>query len=68
LTRRKRIRTISIAKASLLVLAAALGLLAAGELAGSFLLLAVASSAIVLVCFITVPAIVALAVLRTNPK
>jgi len=65
---RRRIRIASIAKVSLTVLAIALGLLVAGELAGLFLLLAVASSAIVLACFITVPAIVALALLRPNPK
>jgi hypothetical protein len=68
LTRRKRINTISIAKASLLVLVVGLGLLAVGELAGSFLMLAVASSAIVLTCIIAAPTIVALAVLRPNPK
>ena len=68
LTKRRRINVTNLAKGSLLLLAAALALLAAGELAGSFLLLAVASSAIVLVCLITVPAIVALAVLRPNPK
>jgi hypothetical protein len=65
---RRRIRITSIAKASLTVVAIALGLLVAGELTGLFLLLAVASSAIVLVCFITVPAIAALAVLRPNRK
>ena len=65
---RRRIRITSLAKGSLMLLAVALAMLAAGELTGSFLLLAVASSAIVLVCFITVPAIVALAVLRPNPK
>jgi hypothetical protein len=64
LARRKRIRTISMAKVSLVVLAASLGLLAAGELASSFLILAVASSAIVLTCIIAVPTIVALLVLR----
>ena len=64
---RRRIRITSLAKGSLMLLAVALAMLAAGELTGSFLLLAVASSAIVLVCFITVPAIVALAVLRPNP-
>jgi hypothetical protein len=62
LTRRKRIGTINVAKASLLVLATALGLLAVGELAGSFLILAVASSAIVLTCIIAVPIITALAI------
>jgi len=65
---RRRIRITSLAKGSLMLLAVVLAMLAAGELTGSFLLLAVASSAIVLVCFITVPAIVALAVLRPNPK
>jgi hypothetical protein len=64
LARRKRINTISIAKASLVILAAGLGLLAAGELAGSFLILAVASSVIVLTCIIAAPTIVALLVLR----
>ena len=68
LTRRKRINTISIAKASLLVLAVALGLLAAGELANSFLILAVASSAIVLTCIIAAPTIVALLVLRPKSQ
>jgi hypothetical protein len=68
LTRRKRINTISIAKASLLVLATALGLLAAGELAGSFLILAVASSAIVLTCIIAAPTIIALLVLRPKSQ
>jgi multisubunit Na+/H+ antiporter MnhE subunit len=68
LTRRRRIRTISIARASLLVLATALGLLAAGELAGSFLILAVASSAIVLTCIIAAPTVVALLVLRPKSQ
>jgi len=68
LTRRKRINTISLAKASLLVLVTALGLLAAGELAGSFLMLAVASSAIVLTCIIAAPTIIALLVLRPKPQ
>ena len=68
LTRRKRINTNSIAKASLLVLSVALGLLAAGELANSFLMLAVASSAIVLTCIIAAPTIVALLVLRPKSQ
>jgi hypothetical protein len=68
LTRRKRINTISITKASLLVLVTALGLLAAGELAGSFLILAIASSAIVLTCIIAAPTIVALLVLRPKSQ
>ena len=68
LAKRRRIRITSVAKVSLTALTIALGLLVAGELAGLFLLLAVASSAIVLACIITVPAIVALAVLRPNSK
>jgi hypothetical protein len=66
LTRRRRIRIATIAKASLTVLGIAIALLVAGELAGLFLLLAVASSAIVLDCIIAVPAVVALAILRRN--
>jgi hypothetical protein len=68
ITRRKRINTASMAKASLVVLAASLGLLAAGELAGSFLILAVASSAIVLTCIIAVPTIVALVALHPRTQ
>jgi hypothetical protein len=68
ITRRKRINTISMAKASLAILAASLGLLAAGELAGSFLILAVASSAIVLTCIIAVPTIIALVALHPRPR
>jgi len=67
LTRRRRVNVANVAKGSLL-LAAALALLAAAELAGSFLLLAVASSAIVLARILTVPAIVALAMLRAKPQ
>jgi hypothetical protein len=68
LTRRRRIRIATIAKASLAVLGIALGLLVAGELAGLFLLLAVAGSAIVLDCIIALPAVVALVILRRNPS
>jgi hypothetical protein len=64
LSRRRKIRATSIAKVSLALLAVALALLAIGEVAGSFLLLAVASSAIVLVCLIAVPSVAALAILR----
>jgi peptide/nickel transport system substrate-binding protein len=65
---KRRIRVASIARASLSVLAVALTLLAAGELAGSFLLLAVASSAIVLTCIIAAPTIIALLVLRPKSQ
>jgi hypothetical protein len=66
--KRRKIRITSIARVSLAVLAVALALLGAGELAGSLLLLAVASSAIVLTCVIAVPTIVAFAILRPNRK
>jgi hypothetical protein len=65
---KRRIRITSIAWASLSVLAVALALLAAGELAGSFLLLAVASSAIVLTCIIAAPTIIAVLVLRPKSQ
>jgi hypothetical protein len=68
LRRRRRIETRSVAKASLLLLAAALALLLAGEVAGSFLLLAVAGSAIVLTCIVAVPTIVALMITRPKPQ
>jgi hypothetical protein len=66
--KRRKTRITSIARVSLAVLAVALALLGAGELAGSLLLLAVASSAIVLICFIAVPTIVAFAILRPNKE
>jgi hypothetical protein len=68
LARRRKIRLTSITRVSLAVLAVALALLGAGELAGSLLLLAVASSAIVLICVIAVPTIVAFAILRPNKE
>jgi hypothetical protein len=68
LTRRRKIQTRSVAKGSLLLLAGALALLAAGEVAGSFLMLAVASSAIVLTCIVAVPTIVALMITRPKPQ
>jgi len=68
LARRRRIRLVSLARGSLAVLAVALGLLAVGELTGSFLLLAAASSAVVLICIVSAPAIAALVILRANPK
>jgi len=68
LARRRKIRITTIAKASVTLLAVSMALLAAGELAGSFLLLAVAGSAIVLVCIVTVPSIAALAILKRNRK
>ncbi len=68
LAKRRKIRITSIAKTSLALLAVSMALLAAGELAGSFLLLAVAGSAIVLTCLVTVPSVAALAILRRNRK
>jgi len=66
LLRRRSIKIDAVVKGSFAVLATALALLAAGELVGSFLLLAVAGSVIVLVCLITVPSVAALALLRRN--
>jgi hypothetical protein len=68
LLKRKAIAINDIAKVSSMLLVAALVLLVAGELAGSFILLAIGSSALVLTCIIAVPALVTLAILRTNPK
>ena len=68
LSRRRKIRVTSIAKVSLALLAVTLALLAIGEVAGSFLLLAAASSAVVLACIIAVPTIAALAVLRAKSQ
>jgi hypothetical protein len=61
LARRRKIRITSIAKASLTLLAVALALLAIGEVAGSFLLLAVGGSVLVLTCLISAPTVAALA-------
>jgi vacuolar-type H+-ATPase subunit I/STV1 len=68
LRKRKVIAGISIARISMASLATALLLIAVGEFAQSFVLLAVGSSALVLTCIIAVPALVSLAILRTNPK
>jgi hypothetical protein len=66
LTKRRSIRISSVAKVSLTSLALALALLAAGEVAGSFLLLAVGGSVLVLTCLIAAPIIAALAVLGSH--
>jgi len=68
LTRRRRISVAKVAKGSLLLLAGALALLAAGEVAGSFPLLAMASSVIVLTCIIAAPTIAALVMTRPRPQ
>jgi hypothetical protein len=68
LTRRRRINVGKVARGSLLLLAAALALLAAGDVTGSFLMLAVASSAVVLTCIVAVPTIVALMITRPKPQ
>ena len=66
LTKRRSIRISSVAKVSLTSLALALAVLAAGEVAGSFLLLAVGGSVLVLTCLISAPIIAALAVLGSH--
>jgi hypothetical protein len=68
LVKRRRIRITSLAKVSVTLLAVALALLAAGELTGSFLLLALGGSGVVLICLISAPAIAALAMLRPKPE
>lgn len=68
LRKTRKIRISSVAKISLMSLAFALSLLAAGELAGSFLLLSVGGSAVVLICLFAAPAVAALAMLRPNQE
>jgi hypothetical protein len=68
LRKRRVIATISIARIAMASLATALLLIAVGEFAQSFVLLAVASSAIVLICVIAVPTIAAFAILRPNKE
>jgi hypothetical protein len=64
LTKRRRIRTTDLAKGSLISLAVALALLTASEFIGSYLLLAAAGSAVVLICLTAAPVIAALSILR----
>jgi hypothetical protein len=68
LLRKRRISAKILGKASLASLAIALIMLTIGEIAGSFLMLAVASSAVVLICVIAVPTIVACAMLHPSRK
>jgi len=66
--RKTRIAGISIARISMASLAIALLLIAVGEFAQSFVLLAIGSSALVLTCIIAVPTLAARVILRTNTK
>ncbi len=68
LLRKRRLDLMRLAKISLASLAIALTMLAIGEIAGSFLLLAIASSAVVLTCIIAVPVLLSVALLRPSPK
>jgi len=68
LRRRRVIAGISIAGIAMASLAMALLLIAVGEFAQSFVLLAVGSSALVLTCIIAVPTLAARAILQTNTK
>jgi len=68
LSKRKAISVSIIGKGSLALLVTALAMLAAGELAGSFVLLAIGSSVLVLTCIVTVPVLAALAILRPIQK
>jgi hypothetical protein len=68
LLKRRAVVRARIAKVSIATLAISLLLLAVGEVAGSFVLLAIGSSAVVLTCIIAVPVHAALAIMRRNPK
>jgi len=68
LLRKRRISARFLAKVSLASLAIALTMLTIGEVAGSFLTLAIASSAVILTCVIAVPTIAAFAMLHPNRK
>jgi len=68
LLRKKKISTKTLAKMSLSSLAIALAMLTIGEVAGSFLVLAIASSAVVLTCVIAVPVLVSVMILGRFPK
>jgi hypothetical protein len=64
--KRRRFRITGLAKGAAALLAVALALLAAGEVAGSFLLLAVGGSVVVLTCLVAAPIVAALAVLGSH--
>jgi hypothetical protein len=66
LLKRRRIRIANLAKCSLALLTVALALLAIGEVAGSFLLLAVGGSVVVLTCLVAAPIVAALAVFGSH--
>ena len=68
LKRRSGVSASVLARGSSILLMFALALLAVGELTSSFLMLTLASSAIVLICLMTVPTVVALALLRQTPE
>jgi hypothetical protein len=68
LLRKRRISAKILGKASLASLAIALTMLTVGEVAGSFLMLAIASSAVVLTCVIAVPVLVSVVILYPSPK
>jgi hypothetical protein len=68
LMRRRSINIDKILKGSLGVLAVALALLAIGEFAGSFAMLALGSSMVVLACMFAAPLAAALAILKRNNR
>jgi len=68
LLRRRRIAGAGLARTSLILLAFALAVLVAGEVAGSFPLLALGSSALVLTCVLGVPLLAARWVLAPSRK
>jgi len=68
LRRRIRLKPSTPRRVSMMAFTSALMLLAAGELAGSSLILAIASSGLVLICLIAVPIVVAFATLRPSSR
>jgi uncharacterized membrane protein YhaH (DUF805 family) len=68
MVKRRRIRAKDLTRAALVLLAFAAALLVAGELTGSFLMLALGSSVIVLLCLTAVPSIAALVIVRPHSE
>jgi hypothetical protein len=66
--KRRRFRITGLAKGAAALLAVALALLAAGEVAESFLLLAVGGSVVVLTCLVAAPIVAALAMLGSHQE
>jgi len=68
LLKRRRVTITALATGSLASLVLALAMLGVGELVGSLLVLAVASSAVVLICLLAVPLVAALLIIQSKPE